>query len=230
MQINKSQIRLTEAGNRAQKRLVYKQLLTCPFCGKPLSEDEFYIDHVAKSVKIYCADKMCMFYKYPENGEPINIPVYLVDEEIYAKCPTVILSTVDKFARLPWAVETNALFGRVDRICSRDGYVAIGAEHPKHVKTDKHPASTLTDIRPFLPPELIIQDELHLITGPLGTVYGAYETLIEDLCTYSIGDKKIKPKYVVSTATIKNAGEQAKCLYARKETAQFPPNGFEIGD
>lgn len=215
---------------RAQKRLVYKQLLTCPFCGKPLSEDEFYIDPVAKSVKIYCADKMCMFYKYPENGEPINIPVYLVDEEIYAKCPTVILSTVDKFARLPWAVETNALFGRVDRVCSRDGYVAIGAEHPKHVKTDKHPASTLTEIRPFLPPELIIQDELHLITGPLGTVYGAYETLIEDLCTYSVGDKKIKPKYVVSTATIKNAGEQAKCLYARKDTAQFPPNGFEIGD
>ena len=42
--------------------------------------------------------------------------------------------------------------------------------------------------------------------------------------------KKIKPKYVVSTATIKNAGEQAKCLYARKETEQFPPNGFEIGD
>lgn len=215
---------------RAQRRLIYKQLLTCPFCGKPLTEEEFYIDTVEKSVKIYCADKMCMFYKYPEHGDPINIPVYLVDEEIYAKCPTVILSTVDKFARLPWAVETNALFGRVDRVCSRDGYVAMGAEHAKHVKTEGHTAATLTDIKPFLPPELIIQDELHLITGPLGTVYGAYETLIEDLCTYEKNGKKIKPKYVVSTATIKNAGEQAKCLYARKETAQFPPNGFEIGD
>lgn len=42
-----------------------------------------------------------------------------------------------------------------------------------------------------------IQDELHLITGPLGTVYGAYETIIEEMCTY--GAKKIKPKYVVST-------------------------------
>ena len=215
---------------RAQRRLIYKQLLTCPFCGKPLTEEEFYIDTVEKSVKIYCADKMCMFYKYPEHGDPINIPVYLIDEEIYAKCPTVILSTVDKFARLPWAVETNALFGRVDRECSRDGYVAMGAEHAKHVKTEGHTAATLTDIKPFLPPELIIQDELHLITGPLGTVYGAYETLIEDLGTYDKNGKKIKPKYVVSTATIKNAGEQAKCLYARKETAQFPPNGFEIGD
>lgn len=213
---------------KSQRNLLYKQLLTCPFCGKPLTKDEFYIDPVAKSVKIYCADKYCMFYKYSENKN--SIPVYLVDEEIYAKCPTIILSTVDKFARLPWAVETNALFGRVDRLCSRDGYVAIGAEHTKHRKTEEHPASTLTNVKPFLPPELIIQDELHLITGPLGTVYGAYETLIEDLCTYEQGNKKIRPKYVVSTATIKNAAEQAKCLYARRNTTQFPPNGFEIGD
>ena len=214
---------------KAQKRLVYKQLLTCPFCGKPLTENEFYIDIPTKSVSIYCADENCLFYKYkPENK--MKLPVYLVDEEIYAKCPTIILSTVDKFARLPWAVETNALFGRVDRVCSRDGYVAIGAAHSKHNKTEKLPASTLTPIRPFLPPELIIQDELHLITGPLGTVYGAYETIIEDLCTYKKGTKIIKPKYVVSTATIKNADEQAKCLYARRKTEQFPPNGFEIGD
>lgn len=170
-----------------------------------------------------------MFYRYKQ-GNKMKIPVYLVDEEIYAKCPTIILSTVDKFARLPWDVNTNTIFGRVDRLCSRDGYVAIGAEHSRHNRTEELPTSILTPIKPFLPPELIIQDELHLITGPLGTIYGAYETIIEDLCTYSAAGKKIKPKYVVSTATIKNAAEQTKCLYGRKETAQFPPNGFEIGD
>ena len=69
-----------------------------------------------------------------------------------------------------------------------------------------------------------------MITGPLGTVYGAYETLIENLCTYSSEGRIIKPKYIVSTATIKNADEQVKCLYARKSTSQFPANGFEIGD
>uniref|UniRef100_UPI0025E32C24 helicase-related protein n=1 Tax=Eubacterium sp. TaxID=142586 RepID=UPI0025E32C24 len=137
------------------------------------------------------------------------------------------LSTVDKFANLPWEVRTNALFGRVDRKCSRDGYVAIGEDHPqRHNRTDSLEASTLTPVKQFLPPELIIQDELHLITGPLGTVYGAYETIIEDMCTYD----GIKPKYVVSTATIKNAEAQAKCLYARQHTTQFPPSGFEIGD
>ena len=205
---------------RSARNHVYKQLLTCPFCGNPLKEDNFYIDPDRKSIDIYCSDRDCKFYKY--RNDRIPIPVYLVDEEIYSKCPTIILSTVDKFARLPWDVSTNALFGRIDRKCSRDGYVAYGAAHSKHNRT----ASTLTNVRPFLPPELIIQDELHLITGPLGTVYGAYETIIEDMCT----NDGIKPKYVVSTATIKNAEAQTKCLYARRNTTQFPPNGFEIGD
>ena len=205
---------------RSKKNLIYKQLLTCPFCGKPLKDENFYIDIPTKSVNIYCSDKMCMFYRYKQ-GNKMKIPVYLVDEEIYAKCPTIILSTVDKFARLPWDVNTNTIFGRVDRLCSRDGYVAIGAEHSRHNRTEELPTSILTPIKPFLPPELIIQDELHLITGPLGTIYGAYETIIEDLCTYSAAGKTIKPKYVVSTATIKNAAEQTKCLYGRKETAQF---------
>ncbi|WP_244094805.1 MULTISPECIES: helicase C-terminal domain-containing protein [Blautia] len=112
----------------------------------------------------------------------------------------------------------------------RAGIQLLVADHARHNRTEELPTSTLRSIKPFLPPELIIQDELHLITGPLGTVYGAYETVIEDLCSYTIGEKKIKPKYVVSTATIKNAAEQTKCLYGRKVTAQFPPNGFEIGD
>ena len=211
---------------RSQKKLLYKQLLTCPLCGRPLTKDDFYISPDEKSVEIYCSDKNCKFYKYSKNEERTPIPVYLVDEEIYAKCPTIILSTVDKFARLPWDVNTNALFGRVNRKCSRHGYIAIGAKHAKHRRTASLPAAEITPVKPFLPPELIIQDELHLITGPLGTVYGAYETIIENMCTHD----GIKPKYVVSTATIKNADNQAKSLYARNTTKQFPPNGFEIGD
>ena len=214
---------MPEKARNARNR-VFKQLLTCPLCGKPLKEENFNIDIEKKSIEIYCSDKYCQFYRYNDNRIPI--PVYMVDEEIYGKCPTIILSTVDKFARLPWDVNTNALFGRVDRKCSRDGYVAIGMKHSRHNKTDSLPTSSLTSIRQFLPPELIIQDELHLITGPLGTVYGAYETVIEDMCVHD----GIRPKYIVSTATIKNAEAQTKCLYARNNTTQFPPNGFEIGD
>lgn len=209
---------------RNARNHICKQLLTCPFCGKPLKEENFNIDIDTKSIEIFCSDQDCQFFRY--NNNRIPIPVYLVDEEIYAKCPTIILSTVDKFARLPWDENTNALFGRVDRKCSRDGYVAFGAQHGRHKKTASLPTSATVKIKPFLPPELIIQDELHLITGPLGTIYGAYETIIEDMCIH----KGIKPKYIVSTATIKNAEAQVKCLYARKNTTQFPPNGFEIGD
>lgn len=208
---------------KRNRNLVYKQLLTCPFCGKPLTEKEFYIDTKKKTVEIFCSDKNCFFYKYRDEAEPF--PIYLVDEEIYAKCPTIILSTVDKFARLPWDESSNALFGRVNRFCERDGYIAIGKPHPK-----SHRDAKIYPIKPFAPPEIIIQDELHLITGPLGTIYGAYETIIEDLCKYDYHGTMVKPKYIVSTATIKNAPEQTKCLYGRENTSQFPPNGFEIGD
>ena len=74
-------------------------------------------------------------------------------------------------------------------------------------------------------PELIIQDELHLISGPLGTIVGLYETAIDAMCSY----KGIKPKIIASTATIKRAREQCKMLFNRK-VSQFPPSGLNIED
>lgn len=217
-------------GGRNNRNLLYKQLLTCPFCGRELKKENYYIDFERKSVEIYCEDENCIFYKY-KMPKRMSIPVYLVDEEIYNKCPTVILATVDKFANLPWNPSANALFGRVDRKCERDGYIAMGVAHEnRHNATSKLPAASVVNVKPFAPPELIVQDELHLITGPLGTIYGAYETIIQDLCSYTANGKKILPKYIVSTATIKNAHEQIRCLYGRKQSMQFPANGFEIGD
>ena len=158
--------------------------------------------------------------------------MYLVDEEIYRKCPTVIISTVDKFARLPWDEKTALLFGKTNRLCPRCGYIAEGEEgHNSHRSTGEHKGTkTINGIRQFYPPELIIQDELHLITGPLGTIYGGYETAVEEMCKANINGKIILPKYIVSTATIKNAGEQIRCLYGRNEYFQFPPSGFSIED
>ena len=207
-----------------------KQLATCPYCGKPLKSDDFYVDLEQESIDIYCSDENCYFFKYKDNR--IAIPVYLIDEQIYRKCPSVIIATVDKFARLPWDVACNAIFGRVDRFCPRHGYIAIGQEHADRHNSTKNglPATSITDIKPFYPPELIVQDELHLITGPLGTIYGAYEAAIEELCSVTKNGVKILPKYVVSTATIRNAEEQVRCLYGRTQTETFPPGGFDIRD
>lgn len=210
-------------------RKLTKQIIKCPYCGKPISREDYVVSEKGKNVKIHCSDAFCMFSK--STGR--TIPIYLVDEEIYAKCPTVIISTVDKFARLPWTEQVGLLFGKTDRYCSRCGHIAIGEKHP-----GRHNADAATGLdkastsvcKPFYPPELIIQDELHLITGPLGTIYGGYETVVEEMCCIERNGRKIRPKYVVSTATIKNAGEQIKFLYGRENFTQFPPSGFDIRD
>lgn len=75
------------------------------------------------------------------------------------------------------------------------------------------------------PPELIIQDELHLISGPLGTMAGIYEAAISKLCERD----GVGAKVIASTATIRNAKNQIKALYARPFT-QFPPQGISAKD
>jgi hypothetical protein len=73
------------------------------------------------------------------------------------------------------------------------------------------------------PPDLIIQDELHLISGPLGTMTGIYEAAITRVCEKN----NIPVKIVASTATIRNAENQIRALYGRNFT-QFPPQGVSI--
>lgn len=84
--------------------------------------------------------------------------------------------------------------------------------------------NSLTD---GLPPDLIIQDELHLLTGPLGSITGLFESVIEILCTKN----GRKPKIISSTATTRNTSEQIKALYGEnKEVNVFPPSGLSYDD
>lgn len=128
------------------------------------------------------------------------LPITIIDEDLLESPPNLVIGTVDKFAMLAWKPEARRLFGIGD-----DG---------------RHSG---------LPPSLIIQDELHLISGPLGSMVGAYENVIERLCRkHGLGD--IKPKIIASTATISRANDQIKHLYARDKVFLFPPSGLEAGD
>lgn len=77
-----------------------------------------------------------------------------------------------------------------------------------------------------LPPDLIIQDELHLISGPLGSIVGLFESVVDYLC--SKGNRK--PKIISSTATTRNTSHQISELYAGKHVNIFPPSGISYSD
>jgi hypothetical protein len=196
-------------------------LTACPWCHTPFEKSSFAFPGTAKSVEamhIYCAniDTPCPFSAdaYPEGT---GLPLHVVDEQIYTQAPTFLVGTVDKFASLPWRGPSGALFGRV-KGRSATGFVPMSS-------TGK--AKTVLPPPGLLPPALIIQDELHLITGPLGTMVGLYEVAIEALCRDPEGRA---PKVIASTATARRSGEQAKALFGRTSTHTFPPPGPDADD
>lgn len=155
----------------------------------------------------------------------VPIPAYTVDAQIYAKCPSIIISTVDKFARLPFETGTASIFGNVNRFDNEWGYYRVGNEPYIGSAPPLKPIS----VEKFLPPDLIVQDELHLIEGPLGSLFGLYETALDILTSYNKHDRQIKAKYIASTATVRQASSQVLSLYARP-IAQFPPSGLVISN
>jgi len=153
------------------------------------------------------------------------IPAYTVDEQIYHRCPTVIISTADKIARLAFEPRAASIFGNVERYNAYYGYYRSDMLPEETTRIAGETEDYNVSVRPFYPPELIIQDELHLMEGPLGSMFGLYESAVEGL----IKSKGGMPKYIASTATTKNAGSQVKHLFAR-ELFQFPPYGLNMDD
>jgi hypothetical protein len=130
-----------------------------------------------------------------------ELPIYIVDETIYEKRPTFLIGTVDKFVQLVWQPKARSLFG-------------IDSKGDRFIS----------------PPSLIVQDELHLISGPLGTLTGLFEILVEELCIKLVDGKLVKPKIIAATATIKQFEEQALALFGRENARLFPSPGLENED
>jgi hypothetical protein len=211
------------------------QLTACPWCGSAIEagkhlEVKSYKQGAGRTIT-FCGDKtgQCMFSR--RNAPEEGLPVVVVDEEIYRRLPTMLIATVDKFAQMPWKGEVQMLFGQVNGFCTRHGFRSPDLEDKdSHPKTPGGiPAAKTIEQNPLRPPDLIIQDELHLISGPLGTLVGLYETAIDKLCMWEVDGKKVRPKVVSSTATIRNAEAQVHNLFLRKLNV-FPPPGLDVKD
>ena len=150
------------------------------------------------------------------------IPGYTIDEHVYYRCPTVIISTADKIARLAFEPRASALFGNINKYNRYYGYYRDYLVPKNSVKKS---LEEYVDVSPFKSPDLIIQDELHLMDGPLGSLFGLYETMVDAIIRTAGGN----PKYIASTATINNADKQATHLFSKK-LFQFPPAGLSIDD
>ena len=157
----------------------------CPWCGDKFTDRHYVVRD--NDFKFRCLNDQCDFGASENN----QLPYQVVDEALYEHPPTLLIATVDKFARLAWEERASVFFG---------GH------------SNK-------------PPELIIQDELHLISGALGSIVGIYELGIDAL----LAQRGVTPKYIASTATIRNADKQVKTLFARG-MAVFPPAGLRYQD
>ena len=190
-------------------------LENCPWCGTRFGPDSFALlpnDDQPRELRVVCTNFECDFTR------DRALPIVAVDEPIYRRLPAFLIATVDKFASLPWVGQAGVLLGGANR---HDDTGFYGAS-----ETGK--GSRLAAALP--PPDLVIQDELHLISGPLGTMAGLYESAIEALCAREMDGRTVRPKIVASTATVRQAQNQIQALFARPLTQIFPPPGPDRRD
>lgn len=161
-------------------------LRQCPWCASDFSVENYQCTE--HRFNFTCSNDSC---ELGCNGSKV-LPFNVVDEALYDTPPTLLIATVDKFARLPWEDRACAFFG--------------GNQHR--------------------PPELVIQDELHLISGALGSIVGLYEVGFESILV----SRGVYPKFIASTATIRQAPEQVQSLFGREKMAVFPPVGLRQKD
>jgi hypothetical protein len=207
------------------------QLARCPWCGSELQGGrDVEIDSHRERTLLTCSDTSGQCPFTPRNSPDEGLPVVVVDAEVYRQLPSLVIATVDKLARMPWEGRAQALFGQVSRRCERHGFLTAGEDHSgQHPKRGTLPAVSVTACDPLRPPDLIIQDELHLISGPLGSLVGLYETAVDELSTWTVDDERVRPKVIASTATIRRAGDQVRRLFDRR-LAVFPPPGLDARD
>ncbi len=191
-------------------------LENCPWCQRRFEPASFALLPDAerpRELRIVCANFACDFTR----DRPL--PIVAVDEPLYRRLSAFLIATVDKFASLPWVGPSGVLLGGADRHDASGFYGAAETGQGRRLAV------------PLPPPDLIIQDELHLIAGPLGTMAGLYEAAIDALCMRrDEAGRPVRPKIVASTATVRRAQDHIQALFGRPLTQVFPTPGSDRRD
>lgn len=203
----------------ANVRQRWKRVISCPYCRTATVRVDFELNTVR--VIHRCTQPSCAF----PNGE---IPVYVIDNEIYRYLPCVIVGTIDKLASLGNQRKLSQVFGQVDGRCTQHGYYK-----GKCCQKECSGRRLLQAGRPrgLSGPTLFVQDELHLLKEGLGTFDGHYETFTQQL--QQEFDQTTPPlKVIASSATIEAFERQVQHLYGRRrdQARVFPGPGPTLGE
>lgn len=207
---------LRKLNDNKQSKIPFEK---CVCCGEPIKglvntlniKDNYNHDiGVLECTNFKCAMKIPKGPQVKQRPDMGFFPFLLSDEAIYQHPPSLLFGTVDKFAQLAHKVD-NSNEGR-----KKDSRRLFGRGNWENYKPNNG----------YLPPDLIIQDELHLLLGPLGTGVALFESAFEQLCTREDGTK---PKVISSTATTRNTSLQIEALF-NKDVSIFPKPGIDCDD
>lgn len=195
---------ITDEGRRREVRVVDE----CPYCRKRAVE---VLPPDPSELRLIHACRAC--------GR--EIPVYVVDTEIYRYLPPLVVGTLDKLANIGLTDRFGAILGDVDCECTLHGYGRGGKCHERRAKG--HPPAA-TSVGPLsvpiydASPSLEVVDELHMVDEDLGAFSGHYEGILavvqRRLSAKGRRDERaIRMKVVATTATIKGEDRQVEHLF-----------------
>jgi len=219
--------KLLEAQNNGRSTQTKIPVQECPWCGHKMDPIKFY--DITASTDLFTSNRILLGCSRPDHKCAFHVssplpsrrkdqgpmPLGLCDEEIYQHPPALLFGTVDKFAQLAHKVATAAN----DKGRTADSRRLFGTGNWEPGKPPNG----------YAPPDLIIQDELHLMTGPLGSAVALFESAIDQLCSTAVNGKQVRPKVISSTATTRNTPLQIMALFDRRVNL-FPKPGIHCDD
>jgi hypothetical protein len=234
----------------SELRKQWLKIEACPFCKAPVAlrraprSEGGVLGHYCTALR-----DSCEWNKQFDKPKPL--PFYIVDQDIYAIAPSVLLGTVDKLAVIGQSFRTiRYVFGMFGLAPFR--YPDTGHLHTPLQRRDWESAiadglepmfpAHDTGSRPFFDPfpSLLIQDEAHLLDESLGTFAGLFESTLEaaldqlapllkdQICRDPLNGRRRRIKVVAASATVREPQRQMRNLYQRDSTIQFPYPGPDM--